>query len=180
MLCASLGTSYEMDTAGKILFIEEIGEHIGNLDRHIYQLRNAGKLKETSGILLGQFARCDTDEEAYTIIDVVLEATEGLDIPVMYNVQSGHDFPMITLPMGAGVRWILASDLSFFFLLYDNLRCFMKVYISADIEGVTGVTSWKETILGEEEHKKAAWQMTREVVSACESLLWLVAQSRFM
>ena len=115
VLCASLGTSYEMDTAGKILFIEEIGEHIGNLDRHIYQLRNAGKLKETSGILLGQFARCDTDEEAYTIIDVVLEATEGLDIPVMYNVQSGHDFPMITLPMGAectmdtGKRSILFS-----------------------------------------------------------------------
>ena len=47
----------------------------------------------------------------------------------------------------------------------------MKVYISADIEGVTGVTSWKETILGEEEHKKAAWQMTREVVSACEAAL---------
>ena len=32
----------------------------------------------------------------------------------------------------------------------------MKVYISADIEGVTGVTSWKETILGEEEHKKSS------------------------
>lgn len=115
VMCASLGTSCEMNTTGKILFIEEIGEHIGNLDRHIYQLRNAGKLKETAGILLGQFARCDTDEEDYTIVDVVLEATEGLNIPVMYNVQSGHDFPMITLPMGAectmdtGKRSILFS-----------------------------------------------------------------------
>ncbi len=104
VMCASLGTPCEMDTKGAILFIEEIGEHIGNLDRHIYQLRNAGKLKEVSGILLGQFTRCDKDEEDYTIVDVVLEATKGLKIPVMYNVQSGHDFPMITLPLGAECR----------------------------------------------------------------------------
>lgn len=101
MICASVGTPYEIDTTGKILFIEEIGEHIGNLDRHIYQLRNAGKFDSAAGILLGQFTRCDQDEPDYSIVDVVLEATEGLNIPVMYNIQSGHDFPMINLPMGA-------------------------------------------------------------------------------
>lgn len=101
VMCASLGTPYEMDTKGKILFIEEIGEHIGNLDRHIYQLRNSGKLRDAAGILLGQFTRCNTDEEDYTIVNVILEATKGLSIPVMYNIQSGHDFPMINIPMGA-------------------------------------------------------------------------------
>ncbi len=101
VMCASLGTPYEMDTKGKILFIEEIGEHIGNLDRHIYQLRNSGKLRDAAGILLGQFTRCNTDEEDYTIVNVILEATKDLGIPVMYNIQSGHDFPMINLPMGA-------------------------------------------------------------------------------
>lgn len=101
VICASVGTPYEIDTTGKILFIEEIGEHIGNLDRHIYQLRNAGKFDSAAGILLGQFTRCDQDEPDYSIVDVVLEATEGLNIPVMYNIQSGHDFPMINLPMGA-------------------------------------------------------------------------------
>lgn len=44
----------------------------------------------------------------------------------------------------------------------------MKIYISADIEGVTGVTSWTETELDNQEHRAAAEQMTREVVSACE------------
>lgn len=101
VMCASLGTPYEMDTKGRILFIEEIGEHIGNLDRHIYQLRNAGKLKECAGIVLGQFTRCDVDVEGYDIVRVILDATEGLGIPVMYNIQSGHSFPMMTLPMGA-------------------------------------------------------------------------------
>lgn len=45
----------------------------------------------------------------------------------------------------------------------------MKVYISADIEGVTGVTSWNETELGDKEHAAAALQMTKEVLAACEA-----------
>ncbi len=101
VMCASLGTPYEIDVKEKILFIEEIGEHIGSQDRLIYQLRNAGKLAEAAGILLGQFTRCRQDEKNYDIVNIVQEATEGMDIPVMYNVQSGHDFPMICLPMGA-------------------------------------------------------------------------------
>lgn len=47
----------------------------------------------------------------------------------------------------------------------------MKVFISADIEGCAGVTSWKETILGEAEYLKAAEQMTLEVKTVCETLL---------
>lgn len=101
VMCASLGTSYEMDTEGRILFIEEIGEHIGNLDRHIYQLKNSGKLKSCAGIILGQFTRCNLDEEDYTVVNAVMDAVADLDIPVMYNIQSGHGFPMMTLPMGA-------------------------------------------------------------------------------
>ncbi len=45
----------------------------------------------------------------------------------------------------------------------------MKVYISADIEGVTGVTTWKETELGHAEHAAAKLQMTKEVLAACEA-----------
>lgn len=101
VLCASVGTPYEIDTKGKILFIEEIGEHIGNLDRHVYQLKNAGLLDQVKGIILGQFTRCNVDEEGFDMTRVVLDAIGDMDIPVMYNVQSGHGFPMITLPMGA-------------------------------------------------------------------------------
>ena len=44
----------------------------------------------------------------------------------------------------------------------------MKVYISADIEGVTGVTNWNETELGHGEHEAAARQMTLETLAACQ------------
>lgn len=47
----------------------------------------------------------------------------------------------------------------------------MKVYISVDIEGVTGVTSWDETELGKEQHRIAAEQMKRETLAACQGAL---------
>ncbi len=99
-MCASIGTPCEMDTKGKILFIEELCEHIGNLDRYIYQLRNAGKLRDAAGILIGHITDCNLDERDYDVVRVIMEATAELDIPIMYNIQSGHGFPMITLPMG--------------------------------------------------------------------------------
>ena len=47
----------------------------------------------------------------------------------------------------------------------------MKVYISVDIEGITGVTSWDETELNHPDHKAAALQMTREMLAACEGAI---------
>ena len=47
----------------------------------------------------------------------------------------------------------------------------MKIYISADIEGVTGVTHWDETDLGKGESSLFREQMTAEVVAACEGAL---------
>ena len=104
VMCNALGTSYDMDTKDKIIFIEEIGGHIGSMDRCIYQLRNAGKLKESAGILLGQFTDCSYESDHYDVVNIVMEATADLNLPIMYNVQSGHGFPMITLPMHANCR----------------------------------------------------------------------------
>ena len=47
----------------------------------------------------------------------------------------------------------------------------LKVYISVDIEGVTGVTNWDETILGNSEHEWARKQMTDETIAACEAAI---------
>ena len=101
LMAASLGTPYEIDTKGKIIFIEETGEHIGNIDRHIYQLRDGGKLKQAAGVILGQFTGCHRKIKEYGIEEILLDAVADLDLPVLSGVQSGHGFPMISLPMGA-------------------------------------------------------------------------------
>ncbi len=101
VLCASIGTPYEIDTDGKILFIEEIGAHVGNMDRLVYQLRNSGKLEHVAGIVLGQYTDCAVDVPGYDMTRIMLDALGDKAIPVFYNVQSGHSQPMINLPLGA-------------------------------------------------------------------------------
>lgn len=102
LLSASIGTFYEVDTAGKILFIEETCEPMCRIEKLTYHLRNSGKLKACAGILLGQFTDCiNEDDPSYTELELFRDALKGLDIPVMYNIQSGHGHPMMTLPLGA-------------------------------------------------------------------------------
>jgi muramoyltetrapeptide carboxypeptidase len=110
VICSSMGTPYEINTEGKILFIEEVGERIGKIDRYIYQLRNSGKFKDLAGILLGRFENCEIEDESYNLVDVIMDATEDLKIPIMYNIQSGHGAPNITLPMGAACTMNTAKD----------------------------------------------------------------------
>ena len=101
LLSASIGTPYEVDTDGKILFIEEVAEPITKIEKWIYHLRNAGKLRQCKGIILGQFTEMENADENYDYICCIKDALEGLDIPVMYDIQSGHGQQIMTLPLGA-------------------------------------------------------------------------------
>ncbi len=102
LLSASMGTPYEVDTAGNILFMEEVHEPITKVEKWAYHLRNAGKLDACAGIILGQFT--DITNKVMPTYDVTCcfrEILKGLDIPVMYHVQSGHGRSMMTIPFGA-------------------------------------------------------------------------------
>ncbi|MGN0733122.1 MAG: LD-carboxypeptidase [Emergencia sp.] len=104
LLSASIGTPYELNTEGRILFIEEVAEPITKIEKWIYHLRNAGKLRQCSGILLGQFTKIRNDDENYDYLCCIKDAVERLGIPVMYDIQSGHGSKIMTLPMGAVCR----------------------------------------------------------------------------
>ena len=102
LLSASIGTPYEVDTKDKIIFIEEVGEDISKVEKWTYHLRNAGKFKDCRGVILGQFTNIVCKEmPEYDELCVYKDALEGLDIPVLYNIQAGHGDPNMTLPMGA-------------------------------------------------------------------------------
>lgn len=102
LLSASMGTPYEVDTRGKILFIEEVGENPGRLERFVWHLRMSGKLKDAKGILLGQFTDCENKTHPdYNAIALFRDALQPYSIPVLYDLQSGHGKKIITLPMGA-------------------------------------------------------------------------------
>lgn len=101
LIIASLGTKYEIDTKDKILFIEEIGEYTYRIDRMLTHLYHAGKFDDCNGIIFGDFRDCrKSNEEDSPIYNLLREIAHKCNKPAIYNLKSGHCFPMVTLPLG--------------------------------------------------------------------------------
>ena len=107
LLYSLLGTPYDLDTSGKILFIEEIGEYLYHTDRMMISLRLAGKLKGLKGLVVGQFSDVKDNPEPFgkTIEEIISEAVAGYGYPVCFGMQAGHGEP--NLPLVFGQEWNL-------------------------------------------------------------------------
>jgi muramoyltetrapeptide carboxypeptidase len=102
MLAASLGTPYEIRTAGTILFVEDVAAKPFQIDRMLMQLKLAGKLADVRGIVFGEMKECmQQTDQGYTLEEVVLRVVGNLGVPVAYGLRSGHvSRENITLPIG--------------------------------------------------------------------------------
>src|SRR5579863_1849826 len=90
MLTASLGTPYEIQTTGTILFIEDVAVKPYQIDRMLMQLKLAGKLNEVRGIIFGEMLECvQKHNQGYTLEEVVLRVVGQLGIPLAYGFRSG-------------------------------------------------------------------------------------------
>jgi muramoyltetrapeptide carboxypeptidase len=102
-----LGSPYEPDTRGKILFLEDVGEEPYRIDRMLTQLWLAGKLQEAAGIALGHFKDCVPKEfqpsfyQTLSLEQVLRDRFEPLGIPTLYNLMFGHIKENAVLPIGA-------------------------------------------------------------------------------
>lgn len=106
LIADTIGTPYEIDVKGKILFIEEVEEEPYRIDRMLNQLRLAGKLNDAAGIILGDFSKCDARKpnESLSLEEVIDDYFKALDKPIIYNLQAGHCEPMVTIPFGVRAR----------------------------------------------------------------------------
>jgi muramoyltetrapeptide carboxypeptidase len=102
MLAASLGTPYEVETAGTILFLEDVNAKPFQIDRMLMQLKLAGKFKDVRGIVFGEMLDCVQHvQQPYTLEEVVLRVVGDLGVPVGFGLRSGHvSRANITLPLG--------------------------------------------------------------------------------
>jgi muramoyltetrapeptide carboxypeptidase len=91
LVAASLGTSWEIQTQGAILLLEEVGELPYRVDRLLQQLRGAGKLAPLAGVGVGDFSRCTDDRYPDFGVERVLEEVFApLGVPVVYDLPFGH------------------------------------------------------------------------------------------
>jgi muramoyltetrapeptide carboxypeptidase len=91
ILVAMLGTPWEPQTEGKLLFLEDTGAKPYQIDRMLWQLRQAGKLKGVRGIVFGEMLECVSPGAAPQLLEeVILHAFEGFDGPIVLGLRSGH------------------------------------------------------------------------------------------
>lgn len=106
LIAASLGTPWEIDTRGKLLFFEDVGERPYRIDGMLTQLRNAGKFADCAGILIGDFSDCDPkpDEKTLSLDELIDEIIKPAGKPTIKGVRCGHCSPTMSLPLGKRFR----------------------------------------------------------------------------
>ena len=92
LLIAALGSASDMDYAGKILFIEDVGEYYYSIDRMLYTLKRAGKLSQLAGLMVGAFS--DTKDNdipfGFTVSQIVMNLVGEYHYPVCFDFPAGH------------------------------------------------------------------------------------------
>jgi muramoyltetrapeptide carboxypeptidase len=106
LISTTMGTPYEIDTRGKILCIEDVGEEPYSMDRMLTQLRLSGKLEQAAGIVIGECARCTPREfrpgfdSTFSLGEILDDILGGLRVPVLAGLTFGHTADQLTLPLG--------------------------------------------------------------------------------
>jgi muramoyltetrapeptide carboxypeptidase len=105
-ICSTLGTPYEINFNNKILLIEEVNEYPYSLDRMLSQLLHSGKLSKCKGFILGHFTNCTVEDysKSYTVEDIIKNILVPLNKPIITGFSFGHDYPNLTLPIGAKIK----------------------------------------------------------------------------
>jgi len=96
-LCHLVGTPFQPDLDGCIVFFEDIGEAEYRIDRMLTQMKLAGCFKGVTGVALGNFRRCGIKE---TIDQIFLETFKEYGIPILAGFTMGHQRSNLTIPFG--------------------------------------------------------------------------------
>lgn len=112
ILVSLLGTPYEPQTEGKLLFLEDTGAKPYQIDRMLWQLRQAGKLDGVRGIVFGEMLDCVSPGASPELLEeVILSVFEDFDGPIAIGLRSGHvSRGNVTLTFGVEAELSLAQE----------------------------------------------------------------------
>lgn len=110
MVSAAMGTPFELETAGGLIFLEDVQEPLYRLDRMLTQLRLAGAMDRLAGVVLGHLDLPHA-REAAGLEPLLADRLAGISAPIAWGLPSGHSAPNLTLPFGVLARLDFAQGL---------------------------------------------------------------------
>lgn len=114
ILQSMLGSQTSIDTSGKILFIEEIGEYAYHIDRMLQSLKRAGYFNNCKGVIVGDITKVkkNTTPWGKPIQQLILDALSEYDFPIAFNMHAGHEPDNRALIFGRTVELKVERDQS--------------------------------------------------------------------
>jgi len=105
ILYSIIGTKSDIDTDGKILFIEDVDEYLYHLDRMMMNLKRSGLLSNLKGLLVGAMTTMNDNEISFgkTAEEIIAEAVSEYEYPVCFDFSAGHIKENLTLIFGRKV-----------------------------------------------------------------------------
>ena len=102
MIQSVSGTDSEIDTSGKILFLEDVGEYFYSIDRMMIHLKRAGKFDKLHGLILGGFTDTKDTDLPYgkTVDEILYEQVKDFDFPVCFHFPVSHEAENYALKIG--------------------------------------------------------------------------------
>jgi muramoyltetrapeptide carboxypeptidase len=100
MVHTLMGTPYELDTAGKILFLEDVHEEPYRIDRMLTTLALAGKLDHLAGFVWGRCSDCKITGPSFSVEDILRDRFGSARYPALSGLSFGHIEQKLTIPIG--------------------------------------------------------------------------------
>lgn len=106
LLAHLVGTDSDIKTRGKILFLEDVGEQLYNIDRMLHQLKRSGKLARLAGLIFGGFTESKDTERPFgnSIHEILRDIVKEFDYPVCYDFPVSHTNRNYALKIGVGYK----------------------------------------------------------------------------
>jgi muramoyltetrapeptide carboxypeptidase len=107
LIVHAIGTSSDIKTKGKILFLEDTGEYLYAIDRMFYQMKRAGKFDKLAGLIIGGFTNITDTEKPFgkDIKEIIKEIIAGYDFPVCFDFPVSHARENYALKIGSGYKF---------------------------------------------------------------------------
>ena len=117
ILYSLMGSTSEIDTDGKILFLEEVDEYLYHIDRMMMNLKRSGKLDKLKGLIIGGMERMNDNTIPYgrSANEIISEAVAGYNYPVCFDFPSGHGENNLALILGRNVKLKIGEEVELVF-----------------------------------------------------------------
>jgi muramoyltetrapeptide carboxypeptidase len=112
LLAHLCGTSSDIKTKNRILFLEDVGEYLYNVDRLMLQLKRTGKLSKLAGLIIGGFSESKDTSRPFgkTVYEIIRDQVGQVDFPVCYKFPVSHEKENYALKVGVVHRLVVHGD----------------------------------------------------------------------